>query len=74
MKTIEFQAEIRDGTIQIPEQYWQDLANQQTVRVIVMEPAATREAAAAKDYLSSLLDSPMAIADFVPLSRDEAHA
>ncbi len=47
MKTIEFQAEIRDGTIQIPEQYWQEFAEGRVasvcVRVLVVEskpPAA----------------------------------
>ncbi|NJL01318.1 MAG: hypothetical protein HC910_12450 [Spirulinaceae cyanobacterium SM2_1_0] len=42
MKTIEFQADIRDGMIQIPEQYWREFAEGRVasvqVRVLVVEP------------------------------------
>ena len=65
---IEFTAEIRDGTIQVPEAYRHRLKD--NVRVILMVEEQDRES---EDIIQKLLENPLNVPDFSPLSRDEIY-
>lgn len=72
MYTIDFQTRIEDGTIRVPEKYRQRLHEQVSdspVRVIIYLPGRRPSV----DYIDRLLSSPLAVEDFVPLSRDKTH-
>jgi hypothetical protein len=65
---IEFQTHVKDGMIQIPPQYQEQLQN--SVRVIILvEPPSP-----AQTFIDQLLADPLRIPDFQPLSRDEIYA
>ncbi|MBN1873412.1 MAG: hypothetical protein JXA33_04210 [Anaerolineae bacterium] len=68
MYAIEFQTEVRDGMIQIPTQYQEQL--QARVRVIILVEARP----ATHTFIDELLVQPLQIPDFEPLSRDEIYA
>ena len=69
MVTVEFHTKIKDGMIHIPAKYRRNL--KEKVRVILV----SEEAKSGKtNLLRELLANPVKIADFRPLSRDEAHA
>ncbi len=68
MYAIEFQTHVKDGTIQIPPQYQDQL--QDNVRVIILvEPSSP-----AHTFIDQLLAQPLRIPDFQPLSREEIYA
>ncbi|MBE9030971.1 hypothetical protein IQ266_14645 [filamentous cyanobacterium LEGE 11480] len=68
---VEFQAQVKDGVIVIPEQYKSSLNQAQDVRVILVQQNSkpTNDA----DFLTELLENPVVMADFVPLTRDEMY-
>jgi len=69
MKTIEFQAKVKDGKIEIPRQYRGKIAQQ--VRVIVLiEEKPKRES----DFIDHLLRHPVRVKGFHPLNREEIYA
>ncbi len=69
MRTAEFEADVRNGTIEIPAEYRELFGNFVCVTLSSDEP----------DFRSSLtildhwLASPIRIADFQPLSPEQAH-
>ena len=68
MFTIEFQARIDNGAIEVPEEYRDRLKG--SVRVILVgegEPSAA-------NMINELLARPLQIPDFQPLTRDEIYA
>ena len=67
MYAIEFQAKVRDGTIEIPAQY-QDKVKEM-VRVIIL----TEETEEKANLIDQLLQTPLRQEGFQPLSRDEIH-
>ena len=72
MIAIEFQTRIKNGRIEIPEEYRRRLLEQggdNAVRVIIL----TTEPEASADLIDDLLAHPIAISDFVPLTRDELY-
>ena len=68
MYAVEFQAKIKNGTIEIPSEYRDKLKNM--VRVIVWEEIEGKTG----NLIDQLLDKPFRIQGFEPLSRDEIHA
>ncbi len=64
MEAIEFKTRIRNGTIQIPKKYIKKIGN--TVKVIIM----TAERGKQVDIIDSLLENPLELKDFRPLSRE----
>ncbi len=68
MYAIEFQAKIKEGTIMVPLQYRDKL--KAVVRVIIL--ADTQEKT--HNLIDQLLESPLKIEGFQPLSRDEIYA
>lgn len=71
MSTIEFQADIKKGIIEIPEPHKSEFMSQENVRVIVIKENQPQTQQA--NLLTYLLDHPLAIDDFIPLRRDEVY-
>jgi DNA-binding transcriptional regulator/RsmH inhibitor MraZ len=71
MYAIEFQATIRDGRIEVPEQFRDKLTDQ--VKVIIL-PDAREQPSIADSFIDQLLKSPLKVNSFEPLSRDDTHA
>ena len=67
MQAVEFQAKIKNGTIEIPSQYKDKL--KEVVRVIIL----TDEGEITANLIDQLLASPVKVGDFKPLSRAEIY-
>ena len=68
MYAIEFQTSIEEGVIQIPLQYRDKL--KQVVRVIILSNAQEKTV----NLIDQLLESPLKVEGFQPLSREEIYA
>ena len=68
MYAVEFQARVKNGTIEIPSQYRDKL--KRVVRVIVLAEVEER----ADNLIDQLLEVPFRTKGFKPLSRDEIYA
>jgi ureidoglycolate hydrolase len=71
MSTIEFQADVKNGIIEIPELHKTEFMAQEHVRVIVIKQ--TQQQTQASNLLQYLLDHPLKIDSFTPLQRDEIY-
>ena len=69
MRTAEFEAEVRDGSIEIPREYRDLFGNSVRVTLTSDEP----ESDTTPTILDQWLRSPIRISDFQPLSREQAH-
>jgi hypothetical protein len=67
MHAVEFQATIKDGIIEIPEEYRDELGEQ--VRVIVL----SNEKSSRPNLIDQLLERPWQIEGLKPLTRDEIY-
>jgi hypothetical protein len=67
MYAVEFQAQIKNGTIEIPEVYRDRF--KERVRVILL----AEEASPSGDLIDQLLQHPLKVAGFTPLSREELY-
>ena len=67
MQAVEFQAKIKNGTIEIPSQYKDKL--KRIVRVIIL----TDEGETTSNLIDQLLVSPLKVRNFKPLSRAEIY-
>jgi hypothetical protein len=68
MYAVEFQAKIKEGTIEIPLQYRDQL--KEVVRVIILADVQEKTV----NVIDQLLEKPLKIEEFQPLSRDEIYA
>jgi hypothetical protein len=68
MYAVEFQAKVRNGTIEIPAQYRDKLG--QTVKVIVLAEAEDKSG----NFIDTLLETPLRLKGFKPLAREDIHA
>ena len=69
MHTVEFQATVKDGTIEIPPEHRAEFRDRVQVRLqTVDKPLGGRT------YLDELIAHPLRLKGFRALSRDEAHA
>ncbi len=64
MEAFEFKTKIKDGIIQIPRKYSRKVGS--TVKVIILSDLKPKHS----DMIDELLEHPVKIADFKPLSRD----
>jgi ureidoglycolate hydrolase len=71
MSTIEFQANVKAGIIEIPEPHKSEFMSQENVRVILVKQ--TQPQIQQSNFLKYLLDHPFTIDSFVPLRRDEIY-
>jgi hypothetical protein len=67
MSTVEFQTQIKDGTIEIPQAYRDRV--QGDVRVIIV----LRDTSTERDMIQHLLDNPLHVPNFRPMERDEIY-
>ena len=67
MYAVEFQAKIKNGTIEIPEVYRSRLKDR--VRVILL----AEEESTTGNLIDQLLQHPLAVAGFKPFARDEIY-
>jgi hypothetical protein len=67
MIAIEFESQISNGTIEIPAAHRDKIRG--PVRVIVL----SEQRASAPTLIDELLAHPLALSDFQPLTRNEAH-
>jgi len=69
MRTAEFEAEVRDGSIKIPTEYRDLFGNSVRVTLTSDEP----DFDTTPTILDQWLRSPIRISDFQPLSREQAN-
>ena len=67
MEAIEFKTKIKDGIIQIPKKYTRKVGN--TVKVIILSDQVAKHS----DIVEKLLEHPVKVPDFKPLSRDDIY-
>jgi hypothetical protein len=67
MYAVEFQAQIKNGTIEIPEMYRSRL--KERVRVILL----AEEESTTENLIDQLLQHPIKLAAFKPLAREEIY-
>ena len=67
MRTVEFEAKVNNGTIEIPEMYRDHVKERVHVILAVDEPQC------GKDFIDELLERPVKIPGFKPLSRNASH-
>lgn len=76
MYAIEFQAEIKNGHIDVPEEIQPQISG--PVRVLLlMEPDALQKTEksdeSVENYIQHLMENPISIPDFTPLTREEIY-
>lgn len=67
MYAVEFQAKVKNGAIEIPEEYRTRFKGR--VRVILL----AEEESTAANFIDHLLQHPLPLAGFKPLTRDEIY-
>lgn len=67
MHAVEFQAKVKNGAIEIPEEY--KTRFKERVRVILL----AEEESTATNFIDHLLQHPIHIAGFTPFTRDEIY-
>ena len=73
LNAVEFKAKIKQGIIEIPEEYQQDLREDSEVQVIVIKQTTTRTNSELKnqEIIDDLTENPVKVSWF--LSRDEIY-
>ncbi|MBW4550720.1 MAG: hypothetical protein KME35_06365 [Aphanocapsa sp. GSE-SYN-MK-11-07L] len=71
METVGFQATVKNGVIEIPDQYQQELEAMEVVEVIVKK--AEKQPKKISGFLKELIENPIMVKDFKPLTRDEIY-
>ena len=66
---IKFQAKVNQGKIEIPKIYQDNLQMVEMVEIIIPEPQRNLRSG----IISRLIEHPIEIQDFVPLSREEIY-
>jgi hypothetical protein len=67
MQAVEFQARVKNGVIQVPEKFRSEIRGQ--VRVIVL----AEEKPEPYDIITELMNNPLQVPDFKPLTREEIY-
>ena len=71
MSTVEFQAIVKNGVIEIPEQYQQEVEAMEVVEVVVKK--AEKQKKKISGFFKELTENPIEVKDFKPLTRDEIY-
>ena len=71
MQTIEFETEAENGNIEIPEKYRHQLKGKLQVVVSIKETKKDKEEP--YDMITELMNNPLKVDDFKPLTRDEIY-
>ncbi len=70
MHAIEFKTKINNGIIKIPKEYRNKLKEKEKVKVIVL---SEEEKGTTINMIDKLLNSPLHVKNFKPLTREELH-
>jgi hypothetical protein len=74
---VEFQAQVKDGMILIPDQYKSSFNPAKDVQVILIQksgsPIAPESSGRDGNFLQELLANPVTVENFVPLTRDQIY-
>ena len=71
MSTIKFQATVKNGLIEIPDQYQQEVEAMEVIEVVVKK--AEKQNKKISGFLKELIENPIEVKDFKPLTRDEIY-
>ena len=72
--TVEFETEIRNGNIEIPEKFRHQLKDEVKVSVSVIENVGEKKAEEEPyDIISELIKNPIKVKNFKPFTRDEIY-
>ncbi len=71
MSTVEFQATVKNGVIEIPDQYQQEVEAMEVVEVVVKKVEKPKKKISG--FLRELIENPIEVKDFKPLTRDEVY-
>ncbi len=71
MQAIEFESQLSHGAIPVPESL--HLVDGRRVRVLLLLEELEERAVELPDAIADLLDNPMVLDSFKPLTREQAH-
>ena len=71
MSTIKFQATFKNGVIEIPAQYQQEVEAMEVVEVVVKK--VEKQKKKISGFLKELIENPIEVKDFTPLTREEIY-
>lgn len=71
MQAIEFETQLSHGAIPVPESL--HLIDGRRVRVLLLLEEIEDRTVESHDAITDLLDNPMVLDDFQPLTREQAH-
>lgn len=66
---LEFTTKVKQGQIEIPQEYQQQLQDGDTVKVT----AATNSFSTTTGAIAQLINNPIPVKKFIPLTREETH-
>ena len=69
MSKIKFTAKVNQGNIEIPKQYQEAIQKAETIEIIIDRHTISSN----QGIINRLLNNPIKIQNFVPLTRDEVH-
>jgi hypothetical protein len=69
--TAEFEAEVENGKIAIPNEYRSAFEKQGSIKVILVRHGEPTPLGDGEDFIQHLLEHPLAVADLVPAHRDD---
>ena len=69
MFAVKFQANIKNGVIEIPNEYKQEFEDGNRVKVIIMRKPRN----SSTGIIARLTSNPVKVKGFTPLTREEAH-
>jgi hypothetical protein len=67
--TVEFRTDIRDGRIKLPDEVKQQFDRTKSVKVTISDDVETAQ----RDIIAELLQKPLIIEGFKPMTRDEIY-
>jgi hypothetical protein len=68
-----FNAQVKDGTIEIPVEYQEEIRNAKMVQIVILKPSLTKKRFPQTGIIAKLTANPIQIAGFKPLTREEAN-
>ena len=71
MNAVEFEANVTDGVIKVPQQYRDKITS--SVRVIILSDTQDDHVSGTSDTITDLLHKPLKVKGFRPLSREDIY-
>jgi hypothetical protein len=69
----QFNAKLRDGKIEIPVEYQDEIHNAEIVQIVILKPLSKKKGFPQTGIIAQLTANPIQIEDFKPLTREEAN-